>query len=112
MICACYTRCICIYLSIYLPPPPPPPPLSYDQYMSRLKPFWLSEVFCNTQTDSSLEECDRNLLIGYSSTCSNAFTDSVFNSAEIDCGEIETISIVYSSNCVCINLQVIPYLIV
>ena len=68
------------------PPPLPPPLLSYDQYMSRLKPFWLSSVQCLTG-DDTIGECDRDSIIGYSASCSGASSFSVFNSAEVDCGE-------------------------
>ena len=82
--CVCVYVCVCV---VYV--------LSYGQYMSRLKPFWLSSVSCSG-IDGSLEECDRSLLIGYSADCSlSSPTVSAFDSAEVNCGES------YVAICVC-----------
>ena len=53
------------------------------QYVSRLKPFWLSSVACND--DSGLQDCSKSFLIGYSQFCS--LTSSIFDSAEVNCGK-------------------------
>jgi hypothetical protein len=58
------------------------PSTSYVQYMSHLKPFWLSSVACND--DSGLQDCSKSVLIGYSQFCS--LTSSFFDSAEVNCG--------------------------
>ena len=68
--------------TISLPPfPSLLSPLSYIQYMSAVKPIWLSLVSC-FPGDDGIEDCGRNFLLGYT-TCNTA---NVFNSAEANCG--------------------------
>jgi hypothetical protein len=62
------------------------PSTSYEQYMSLLKPYWLTSVSC-VAGDERIEDCTRDPILGYSDTCNTASTISIFNSAEINCGD-------------------------